>query len=257
MALILWIVWIIGFIVALFTAFEIRNPKTKITGNQFMIIVTLCIIIVGGIIVGKFAAMVLTSPEGYVMHMSDYAFIALCILMGMLFTYFAGYLIIGLYLFNKKWKQIYFVVVFILSVIGWTVVIQHCNKNVEVIEQSISTSSVDRPLVYFCNIPVQNISEASSSVGTGNFGETITTSDELSYWYLNGNGEAFYDSANAKTSKIVFIGNDEKPYVSIISYESQKITIDHNIVKKQVEVTGNWNQYVFYLPEAIMQYSLG
>lgn len=255
MAIILWGVWIIGFALAIWMAFAIRNPKTKLMANHFLIIATICIIIVGGIIVGKFAAMSLRPVDGYEFHTGDYVFSIIFIIIGMVITYLVGYAIIGLYLFEKKWEQIYFVVVFIISVIGWSAFIFHCNNNVETIEQSIPTTTENLTLVYFCNIPVQNIEESSSENGVDS-SETITVSENVSYWYLNGNGEAVFGTANAKSSKIVFIGNDEEPYVTITNYESQKITIDHNIVEKQVEVTGTWTQYVFYLPEAIKGYTL-
>lgn len=260
MAFILWIVWVVGLVFSLWLGYEIRNEKTKITDGQFLVLITLSIIVVGGIIVGKFAGMFFDAPGNSKNTMVDYILIIILTMIGMYITYMIGYTVLSLEDFDKLWQQIYFVVIFIVSVIGWTVFISGYNKNVEVVEQNVVASTEDRNLVYFCNVPVQSISgeiSGSSILGTGGVSGSITTSDELSYWYTNENGDAFYDSANAQSSKIVFIGDDEKPYISIIGYETHRTTVDHNVNKERVETTGSWTQYVFYLPESIMQYNLG
>ena len=82
------------------------------------------------------------------------------------------------------------------------------------------------------------------------------TSDEFSYWYANANNEGIYDSVEAKDSKIVFISDEEKPYLKIISYSTYRRKINHNNGRENVRTEEEWNEYIFYLPKEIMQYEL-
>ena len=96
----------------------------------------------------------------------------------------------------------------------------------------------------------------SSIVGSGSISGSISTSNELSYWYANENNEGEYDSVEASSSKIVFITEEEKPYLEIITYRTYTKTINHNNGREDIETDKVWKEYIFYLPEAIMQYSL-
>ena len=117
----------------------------------------------------------------------------------------------------------------------------------------------ERQLLYFCNIPVQEISgtiSGSSFVGTGSVSGEITTTENLPYWYLNQKGEGVYDSVSAKSSKIVFIEDNKLPYVEIISYATQTITINHRNGTEKIATDKTWTEHVFYLPKEIRQYKL-
>lgn len=254
-----WIIWGIGIVLTLVTAVMIREEDTKIPEWAFLLMVSACIIIVGGIADAKWVAIFFSGDFETEFGVFDIIMGTMSILFPMILTYFVGYCVTGLYLFEKKWQQIYFVILFVVSVIGWTIPIVHYNRNIEVIEQTVAIQTSERQLYYFCNIPVQNISgnlSGRSTLGSGSVRGTISTTDVLPYWYASENGDALYDSANANNSFITFIEDDEKSYVELIKYQNQKTTANHNNGKEDMEVTGEWFQYHFYLPESIMQYTL-
>ena len=78
-------------------------------------------------------------------------------------------------------------------------------------------------IVIVGGIPVQNTSGTiSRSRGT------IQTTDNLTYWYLNENGEGTFDSALAENSNIVFLEESQSPYVEIVVYFCTNILIYSN-----------------------------
>ena len=139
----------------------------------------------------------------------------------------------------------------IISGAGWSIPIAKYNKNIEVVTATIAEEPEERQLLYFCNIPVQNISGK-----IGKYSGNISTTEELPYWYASESNEALYDTSTASKSKIIFIEEDEIPKVEITSYTKQTKTVNHNNGKEKIEILGTWEQYVFYLPEEIMQYEL-
>lgn len=228
---------------------ESRSKPVQVIMNLLAII---CIILVGGIANGKWLGN-LANEENRIWVYILWAIIPA------LATYFVGYLVLGLYHFPRLFSQICFIVVFIISIIGWTIPICNYNRNIEKITETVITSTQERKLLYFCNIPVQEISGnifGSSFLENGSISGSISTSDELSYWYANENNEGKYGSVSASSSKIVFISNEEKPYLEIITYNTYTKTINHNNGREFNTIGKKWTEYVFYLPEAIMQYSL-
>ncbi|MGN1301618.1 MAG: hypothetical protein ACI4U9_03745, partial [Clostridia bacterium] len=178
-------------------------------------------------------------------------------------TYLVGFNVLGLNHFDNFGTQLCFLVVFIVSIIGWTIPISKHNieyyQNIEVTTETIMVQDQKRQLLYFCNIPVQEISgsvSGSSSFGFGSVSGKTSTSNELPYWYANENGEGKYDSALASSSTIVFIEDGEKPYVEIITSRNQTTTTNHNNGTESITTNSEWTQYIFYLPEAVMQYPL-
>lgn len=177
----------------------------------------------------------------------------------LLVIYVIGHLILGLYHFKWIYSQICFIAVFIISTFCWSKPICNYMNNIEVFTETVVTSTDERQLMYFCNIPVQDISgsvHGNFFMGGGTVSGSISTSDELSYWYINENGEGLYDSASADNSKIIFISEDEKPYVEITSYLNYTKTINHNNEKEESTINKAWSEYIFYLPKEIMQYQL-
>ena len=119
------------------------------------------------------------------------------------------------------------------------------------ITQTVVESEERRELLYFCNIPVQNTSGTiSRSRGT------IQTTDNLTYWYLNENGEGTFDSALAENSNIVFLEESQSPYVEIVVYSTKIISKNHNNGTEETTTEKTWAEYKFYLPKTIMQYNL-
>lgn len=225
--------------------------KSPIVQIIMHILVIICIILVGGIAVGKFLGMFY---EGGVISQVLFAIIPAAL------TYFVGWVVLGLYYFENNRSQICFLVVFVISIVGWTASISKYNQNIEMLQETVIAEKQDRQLLYFCNIPVQEISGTVSgnvALGTGNISGNITTSNELSYWYANQDGEGKYDSAPANSSKIIFLEENEiSPYVEIVKYQVQNTKINHNNGKEEMAVNNEWVEYYFYLPKEIMQYSL-
>lgn len=259
-----WVLWFIGIGITIVTRIAI-NVLCKVNDDRSVsndicnksiptqiimhILAILCIVLVGGIAVAKFLGMFYDMPI--------WGFILLAIIPAML-TYVVEYLILGLEHFGSGFSKMLFVIVFIISIIGWTIPICNYNRNIEATTET-TTVTQERQLLYFCNIPVQEISgkiSGSSFLGTGNISGSISTSNELSYWYANENNEGIYGSAAANSSKIVFINDEETPRLEIISYCTYTKTINHNNGVENTTTDKEWKEYIFYLPEAIMQYPL-
>ena len=102
---------------------------------------------------------------------------------------------------------------------------------------------------------MQNISGQISG-GRYRISGNISTSDELSYWYVNENGEGITDSVPANSSKINFIEDNEESYLNIITYRYTKKAINEKYEKERTMESKEWREYVFYLPASIMQYEL-
>ncbi len=254
-----WVIWFIGIGITIGTRIAI-NMLTKhgnIEDNSkpvqviMNLLASISIILVGGIANGKWLGTF--SNEHKIWVYIVWAIIPACL------TYLVAYLVLGLYHFKRKLSRIGFIVVFIISIIGWTIPICQYNRNIERTTEKDVASVQERRLLYFCNIPVQEISgevSGGSIFGNGNISGSISTSDELSYWYVNENNEGKYDSVDASNSKIVFISGDEKPYLEIVNYNIYTKTINHNNGKEYKTPDKEVAEYIFHLPEAIMQYSL-
>lgn len=253
-----WLIWIVGIILTIFTAITIRK-KTNIPVWMFYILVSLCVIIVGGIANAKFIGMFFSSNDAPITHWIEVLILVVFFAIPIGLTYLVGSIIIGIYYFEEKWAEPYFIVLLIISTICWTFPIIEYNKDIEYLDQTVVLQTEERQLYYFCNIPVQSISgsiSGHSTFGTGSINGTISTTDVLSYWYANEDGIAIYGSAQAENSSIIFIDDSQSPYVEIINYRNQKTTVNHNNGMEKVEVIADWAQYNFYLPEEIMQYNL-
>ena len=223
---------------------EGRSMPTRVILN---ILVIICIILVGGIANGLW----LSNFVGGV-------YILTAVFPAIL-TYIVVFFVLGLYHFSNLISHIVFLVVFIVSTIAWTISIDNYNQKIEATTETTLTSTEERKLLYFCNVPIQDISGNISGehfLGTGNVAGSISTSSELPYWYINENNEGIFDRVDAKSTKIVFISDDEKPHLEIISYATHIKTINYNNGKESTKTNREWKEYIFYLPKAIMQYSL-
>lgn len=260
-----WVLWFIGIAITIGTRIAINvltgddefhnsyyiEARSKPTQVIMNILAIICIILVGGIANGKWLG-------NFAGEERIWVYILAAIIPAFL-TYTVGFMVLGLYHFSNTISQIIFIVVFIISIIGWTIPICNYNRNIETITETTITSTQERKLLYFCNIPVQKISgeiSGSSVLGTGGISGSISTSDELSYWYANESNEGKYGSVKASDSKILFISDEEKPYLEIISYSTYTKTINHNNGREDTRTDKEWKEYIFYLPEVIMQYSL-
>lgn len=269
--MIFWILWVIGIVITIITKCSIkkslkpfnenigmwnektiyptvsqRGTKTKILLHLLVIV---CIILVGGIAVAKFVGMFY---EG-----TFWGQILIGIIPAFL-TYIVGNWILGLDDFDDARSQFCFVIVFIISILGWTILINNYNRNIEDVTEVIVEQTQERNLLYFCNVPVQEITgevNGSSSILGGSVSGSIDTTHELTYWYANESGKGLFDTAPANSSEIEFL-EEGTPYVELLNYYQCKKLVDHNTGLESVYEENRWTQYVFHLPKTIMQYTL-
>ena len=87
-------------------------------------------------------------------------------------------------------------------------------------------------LIYFNNIPVQKVSGSvfgKFNFGSGNVSGQISTTDEISYWYLVGDNTVLYASAPTDKSLIKLLETEtEKPYVEITEKTEKFNIVNHN-----------------------------
>ena len=259
-----WYYWFVGIAITVITRIGINRLsyysgrfsdklewQSKNAEELMHIPVIICISLVGGIAVAKFLGTLGSNPN-------IWCYIFVMVISGGL-TYVVGWWILGLDRFERISSQICFVVVFIISVVFWTIPINNYNKNIETTTEIITTSTEERELLYFNNIPVQNVSghiEGSSTLFAGSVSGNVTTTDEIPYWYIDKEGNGKYDKAPATSSTLNIASENENPYVKITSYSKQEKTTDHNTGKEDIEVLTTWKEYIFYLPEEVMQYPI-
>lgn len=270
-----WVLWILSFILVICTRITInkftknkqrlelykQNKKMRIVLN---FLISTCIIVTGGIIVAKWVAgnivCGVSSSNTLGGKIFDYILVIVFTLCGCALTYCLGYVILGLHrLEMKNAQEIICLVLFIVSIIGWTIPMVNYNRNIETKTETVIEQREEREVIYFCNIPVQKISgsfSGSSILGSGSMSGAIDTTDNLPYWYVNENEEALFDSAPAKNAKIRSIKEDETPHVEIIHYATKTTTTNKNNGNKEVVTDKTWTQYIFYMPEEIMEFNL-
>ena len=254
--------WLIGIGIVIITrlAINVFVIKRKLYDNNKVVkviinlLVSVCIILVGGITVGScVGGYALEEPlkaEEIVMSL-----ILPCFSVAVL-TYVVGFIILGLNNLKKHYlSQILFVVIFIISVSAWSTVIWQYNESIETTTETTIESQEERELIYFCNIPVQEISGDISGSRYHISGQ-LSTEENLSYWYLNKKGNGIYDSASTNKSKLVFIEDEEIPYVKVIHYCSKTISINNTNHSQKLVNTKEWDEYYFYVPKSIMKYNL-
>lgn len=190
--MIFWIVIVIGLILSVMTRAEIYtkiertvcgkvSKTSKETQTQLHWLVCLCIILLGGTAVAMFGSM-FPPFWGQTWAMAVPAIL----------TYGVGYAVLDLSRFDNIKSQVLFITVFILSIYAWLIPIQAYNNNIEKIEYvKIIEWAERRELLYFCNIPVQNVSgqiNGSTGILGGNVSGEISTTDELTYLYVGADG---------------------------------------------------------------------
>lgn len=256
-----FILWLVGLVVAIVIGQIIRyiDRHTNHFRRLCLIPIIPSVILAGGIPSGLLINFIISIfQEGK--SIWDFLFMV-CIIFCIVVI---GYWILGLnevkwigkkrYSFDKL--PICYACIFIIGAGIWAGIFNNYYNNIEKVEETITTRE-ERELISFCNIPVQEISghiSGSSVLGTGSVHGDISTSNELPYWYMNENGEGEYDSTIANNSKIIFFNDNQKPYIEIIIYRNQIKTINHNNNKEDVYVTSETVEYIFHLPEEVMEY---
>lgn len=248
------ILWGVGIVLFVIIGFIIHESYLYIYSKSIEVIMSvvsiILIFIVGGITNGWFVQF------GIAGGVSAKELVISDIIIGFI-IYFIIFYALEFENFDRKISHnILFLVTFIISTAFWTPIIRDYYRNIETITETTKNTE-ERQLLYFCNIPVQEVSGKISGSAFYINGE-ISTLDELPYWYINENNEGIFDSVPARNSKIVFLTiADEQPYVEIITYITYTKKINHNNGKNQApKVIVKDTVYVFHLPKEIMQYPL-
>lgn len=258
----LWKIWLIGLAITILTSVLIHK-KVKINRILIDILVVVSIVLVGGIAEGWGIA--LFKNGNFDSNAERITVTIILIVWTSALIWIVGAPILGI--FKKKqfriWEILSFILVYIVASVCWSQPFINYHNNIEDINETIVVNEQENKLLYFCNIPVQQVSGSISGdvSGTilwvdGEISGSISTSEELPYWYLNGKGEGEYNSVPTNSSKIRFIEESEKPYVEIITYRKQTRTVNHNNGEETTVTESEWKEYIFYLPQAIMQYPL-
>lgn len=266
-----WTLWVIGWLLVIVTRIILIAVKRGNWDDEYIedkpiwyqvitiILMCLCIALVGGIANALFIGGML----GASIAEKWFEFILLGAFVGFLpalLTWGVGYFALGIYKESRDWVKGFLGIVFIISIIFWSIPITKYNRNIDYKEEIGISTTQEYDLYYFCNIPVQQVSgsmSGSSFFGTGSASGKISTSEELPYWYDNGSGEGVYNSVSADESKIVFIEDGETPFIRIITYCKQEIKVDNNTGKSTITDETNWQIYEFHLPKEVMQYNIG
>lgn len=242
----LWKIWLIGLAITIVTSILIHT-KAKIHRFFVDILVVVDIAIVGGI------------AEGWAIGLAD------IYLLPAFLIWLVGAPVLGIFGEDqfRPFEIVLFILAFIIASACWAKPFTNYFNNFENINETIVVDEKEQQLLYFCNIPVQQVSGSISGDVSGSIlwidGEisgSISTSEKLPYWYLNENGDGKYNSVPTNSSKIKFIGEGEKPRVEVITYREQTRRINHNNGEEITAIESEWKEYIFYLPEAIMQYPL-
>lgn len=254
----LWKIWLIGLAITILTSVLIHK-KVKINRILIDILVVLSIVLVGGIAEGWIIAVLSTVGNDSLLGI-----VFQCLLVAAL-IWLVGTPVLGIFKKNqfRTFEIGAFIFAFIIASVCWAQPFINYYNNFEDINETVVVGEQEHYLLYFCNIPVQQVSgNISGNISGSMFGVngeisgSIYTTEELSYWYLNGNDEGEYNSVPSNSSKISFIEESEKPYVEVITYCKQTRTVNHNTGKEKTITESEWNEYIFYLPQTIMQYSL-
>lgn len=267
--------WIIGIVITCITKFLImktlepfkKKKQTSKWGEEIIVLqefymgnetkmllyllIIVCIILVGGITVAQILSFI------------NETFFFVKILIGIIsaaIIYIVEYWILESYVFKDIRSQLFFLFVFIISIFCWTTLINNYNQNIEERTEVSVEQTQERQLLYFCNVPVQEITGRVNgsfyvTLG-GNISGSIDTTHELTYWYVSENSEVLFDKAPANYSVIKFLEEGETPYVELLYYCQCKKIINHNIDLETVCQENRWTKYIFHLPETIMQYTL-
>ena len=227
--------------------------KTR-TGEQVLLHVLVCLCI------GIFGGMPSAVMVGMCYDVPFYGKVIIAIIMGIGTYIVAKFASIKPSVFDNKLSHLLFAVVFIISVIVWFGPADRYSTNFEKINNVDTVIWRDRKeLLYFCNVPVQNVSgkiHGSSGVFSGSVDGSIETAHELTYWYVGENGNGIFATATADTSEIVFIEDGETPHVDISACRSADKIVNRNTDKEWEHTAREYTRYVFYLPKSVMGNSL-
>ena len=223
------------------------------------LLVMFCVFTIGGIIdamwVSNFLPFEGWNGLGFGGKVGVVLMLAFVIGIPVCLTFAVGSLVLGFEKFTNEWSIGIFLLTFVFSICFWCDYIDKYDANVETTTE-IFESTEERELIFFYEIPVQQVSgsvSGSSTIFSGSVSGDIFTNDTVPYVYLNDQGNGSWDSAPAKDSEIIFIAEKEAPKIVIVTTTEKTIKIDHNVDESTVTDTKSWIKYYFYLPKTIVQ----
>ena len=215
-----------------------------------------CIILVGGL-----------ASSGYIGFFTDFLAIFeeinnnIFLLIPIILIYMLCFQVLYLKYF-QLYSNIIFIIVFVVSIFGWITTIQNYkskiqnyNANIEYINGRTMKILEQREVLSLGKDTSQKITgevNGSSNFFSGSVDGSISTSDEIPYWYVGKNNESLYDSVDARASKI--LPTSSSPRIEIIEYVKFTKEINHNNGKTYIQNYEPRIEYVFYLPKDKMLY---
>lgn len=223
------------------------------------LLVMFCIFTIGGIIdamwISNFLPFEGWNGLGFGGKVGVVLMLAFVIGIPAILTYAVGAFVLGFEKFSESYSHLIFLLTFVLSICFWCDYIDKYDANIETTTEIVE-STEERELIFFYEIPVQQVSgsvSGSSTIFSGSVSGDIFTVDTVPYVYLNDQGNGSWDSAPAKDSEIIFIAEKEAPKIVIVTTTEKTIKIDHNVDESTVTDTKSWIKYYFYLPKTIVQ----
>lgn len=256
----LWKVWLCGIIIAIVEriAVTIIYEKNKCPNvSEFIevliqLFIIASIVIVCGVPASKFVGFFYDEPI--------WKQILITIIPAFV-IYFFGFLALGLYNIKSNMLQVMYVLAFIIGTIGLTGEVINYNKYVEEVTETVIEQKQERNLVSFGNISISELSDKTfdgeENKDLKGLLQNIPTSSVIPFCYIDENNQKVSDSALRLNCAVQYIIGKGKPHVEIYSYYKYTKIVDHEngTVKIKPNSEERWNEYTFYLPQAILNYT--
>ena len=235
-----WTIYFAGWIITVITAVLIRQDNWKVFFNNLdvtsrfnwkkviiIILISISVTIVGGMTAGEVIAELIVGKSG-IIDIIDIINIILLTVMAAICIYGVGSRGLNFGKINKK-TRIFFIVIFIISILFWGPYLAKYYRNIEMIEEKKLESKKIEEVVYF-SVKDSNINCLFSE-----------------------DGEEEYECISADNAKIDVDDNIEEAYVEIYSYTVTKKKINNNNGKEKI--TNEWEirEYSFHLNGEVMK----
>ena len=261
------IICIIGFLAATVVGRYRREKKAGILSD---LIVLICDMVTGGTLLAGYVYEVIYRPDPTMAWANNFMGSMIMILLGIgiptIAIFAFGCLIAAV---NKSKNPIVMFVLcsvmLLVSAFAWFNILQQ-NDDTLMIHTYIEEEVIqEREVMYFSHIPNTVVQQDTSGkvfgltlfgngVVYGSIDTDFVRSDELTYWYVNKDGNSCIDFAPAKKTSIVPIAENEKPYMKVVKYSTWQNIVDEKTGEQITKKTGEtWTTYYFYIPEGYTQ----
>ena len=261
------IIWILGLLSAIAVGIYRRKKGAGIISD---LIVLICDMVTGGTLLAGYFYESFYRQDPAMEWMNSFM-LSMCMIVMLIGIPAALILLVGCAIAaagtSKNPIAMYVVcgVMLLVSAYGWFNIIKQ-NDETLIIQTYVEEEVIqEREVAYFSHIPNTVIQQDTSGkvFGLTLFGNGIVygsidtdfvRSDELTYWYVNEEGNSCIDYAPAKKTSIVPIAENEKPYMKVVKYIEWQNIEDEKSGEKVTKKTGEtWIMYYFYIPEGYTQ----